>query len=305
MALIARLAVVWLSEQCPTSPVFARADTTILILPKYATPVLLLVWPAVEPTPTIALPAIAPSIDQSLSTTLAPAWVDTTKLPPTYAQPVITLAKHARTLLRLDASLATLLWIVSYLELLASAAISIMMMEATNSVPAVCTFAWPAQVHQLASPAMLPLETMPTSPHVHALRDTMIMELAPVASLVLLLASPALTPSTALPAQSVEQSLPLEHVLAMPELSNLTAMHAYILAFPASLSVLPAQLAMAQQCVTSTPTHPNVSAIKATSMMAPIKCVLPANILASLAVVLSPASLALSIESSTAITALA
>ena len=91
----------------------------------------------------------------------------------------------------------------------------------------------------------------------------------------------------------------------MPELLNHIAMPVHILAFPASLSVLPAQLATAHQCVTSTPTHPNAYAIKATTMMAPIKCVQLANTLASLAVARSPASLVPSIESSTAITALA
>lgn len=43
-----------------------------------------------------------------------------------------------------------------------------MMMEATNSVQAACTFALLAQVHPLASPVMQLPETIPTLPHVHA-----------------------------------------------------------------------------------------------------------------------------------------
>lgn len=74
-------------------------------------------------------------------------------------------------------------------------------------------------------------------------------------------------------------------------LSNPTAIPAPIPAFPASPSAQPAQLVMARRCVTLTPTHLSVSATKATTMMAPIKCAQLANILASLAAVRSPASL--------------
>ena len=59
--------------QCPTSPASARLDTTILFPHKYATLALPLATPAVEPTPTIALPATAPNTDPSLSTTPVPA----------------------------------------------------------------------------------------------------------------------------------------------------------------------------------------------------------------------------------------
>lgn len=57
-----------------------------------------------------------------------------------------------------------------------------MTMEATNSVPAACTFALPVQVHPLVSPAMLRLETMRISPHVPVLLDTMIIVLAAAAN---------------------------------------------------------------------------------------------------------------------------
>lgn len=68
-----------------------------------------------------------------------------------------------------------------------------MMMEEINSVQVACTFALPALVLPLASPAMQQQETTQISPHVPALPDFMIMELAVVVSLASLLVSLAQT----------------------------------------------------------------------------------------------------------------